>query len=60
MPKILKTMLSWIILFPLLTTILLIGIDYVRGEAGGLTSYLPYLVGFAVSGIATYRSIYLQ
>ncbi|NIK13452.1 hypothetical protein FHR85_002917 [Alkalibacillus almallahensis] len=51
MSKLVKTMLSWIILFPILTTSLLIVIDYFMGIPIELTSYSPYLLGFAVGGM---------
>lgn len=44
-------MLFWLLLFPLVTTILLIGIDSLRGESIKLTAYLPHLAGSAVGGI---------
>ncbi|UTR10350.1 hypothetical protein MM300_21170 [Evansella sp. LMS18] len=51
MSKFAKTMLSWIILFPILTTSILIVIDYFRGTPIEITSYLPNLLGFATGGI---------
>jgi hypothetical protein len=45
--------LSWIVLFPLVTTTLIIVIDYFKGNSIEFTSYLPGLFGFAVGGIFT-------
>ncbi|MFC0561468.1 hypothetical protein [Halalkalibacter alkalisediminis] len=51
MPKLIKTMLFWIIVFPVIVTTLLILTDYFSGEPIEMVSYLPNLLGFATGGI---------
>ncbi|SER88630.1 hypothetical protein SAMN05444126_10824 [Salisediminibacterium halotolerans] len=46
-----KTMLFWLIAFPILTTVLIIIIDYFRGITIEVTSYWPNVLGLAVGGI---------
>ncbi|MBB5171875.1 hypothetical protein [Texcoconibacillus texcoconensis] len=48
---IVKIMLSWAIIFPILPTVVLIVIDYFKGVPIELTYYLPSFLGFAVGGI---------
>lgn len=50
MHKWIKTILFWILIFPILATSLLIIIDYFVGESTELYSYLPHLLGFATGG----------
>ncbi|OIJ20760.1 hypothetical protein BKP45_08145 [Anaerobacillus alkalidiazotrophicus] len=51
MNKFVKTALTWIIIFPILTTTLLIITDYFKDESIEITSYLPNILGFAVGGL---------
>ncbi|GAA0497744.1 hypothetical protein GCM10008986_25940 [Salinibacillus aidingensis] len=61
MSEFVKTMLVWIIIFPILTTTLSIVIDYFRGLSIEVISYLPNLLGFAIGGVLIgFLRYYLQ
>lgn len=51
MPKWIKTMLFWILIFPVLVTTLLVITDYYSGKPIEMASYLPNLLGSATGGI---------
>ncbi|OIJ17963.1 hypothetical protein BKP45_20630 [Anaerobacillus alkalidiazotrophicus] len=51
MSKFLKTMLFWVLIFPILATAISILISYFRGAPIEASSYLSNLLGFAVGGI---------
>lgn len=61
MSEFVKTMLVWVIIFPILTTTLSILFDYFRGLSIEVISYFPLLSGFATGGILIgFLRYYLQ
>ncbi|SDN62087.1 hypothetical protein [Alkalicoccus daliensis] len=47
----LKTMLAWILVYPFVTVLLIMLIDYLRGQPEEVLYYLPNYLGFVTAGI---------